>query len=65
MIELRRVELSMDLWETHLRSIRRGVVLLARLQSGERLERHELPLVAQATRDLRAVADLIEETLGD
>jgi hypothetical protein len=62
--ELKAVELTDEKWQRHLTSVRRALVLLARLQSGERLERHEGPMVAAATRDLRAVADLIEAVLG-
>lgn len=58
--ELKAVELSEERWSRHLTSVRRGLVLLARLENGERLERHEVPMVHQARRDLREVADLIE-----
>ena len=63
-MELRMLELSEAKWERHLTSVRRGLVLLARLQNGEKLERHELPMVAQSQRELREVADLIEATIN-
>lgn len=61
--ELKAVELLEEKWTRHLTSVRRSLVLLARLQNGERLERHEVPMIAQARRDLREVADLIEGVL--
>ena len=61
--ELRMVELSEEKWHRHLRSVRRALVLLARLQNGEKIRPEEADVVSAARRDLREVADLIEATL--